>query len=219
MLEYRQTSLPLSEDEQRISKDHSQRTRRPSELFFVLKPDPQLSHAMHDVASSHAQNYGKGTPHPPHLLHLSLLNVGFYNEPPYALAKRIGNAVDSLAARPVHVTLDHSALFGNGQHLVLTTRRKNPDLQAFVRKLHITLTKHNLPRAAMSNISPHVTLIYGYRAKELVALKKDYIWLSRDFSLIYSHNGETRHEELGRWRLDVDAAPYPVPPEQLRLFN
>jgi RNA 2',3'-cyclic 3'-phosphodiesterase len=219
MLEYRQTSLPLSEGEQRISRHHNRQDRRPSELFFVLKPDPQLSHAMHEVASSHARNYGKGRPHPPHLLHVSLLNVGFYNEPPYALATRIGDAVKSLAARPVHITLDRSALFGNGQHLVLTTKRKNPDLQAFVRKLQITLTRHNLPRAAMGPVSPHVTLIYGYRAKELVTLEKNYIWLSREFSLIYSHNGETRHEELGRWRLDVDAAPYLVPPEQLRLFN
>lgn len=219
MLEYRQTSFPLSENEQRISRDHNQRGRRLSELFFVMRPDLQLSHAMHDVASSHARNYGRGKPHPSHLLHVSLLNVGFYAEPPYALAKRIGHAVNSLTVRPVHVMLDHSALFGNGQHLVLTTNRKNPDLQAFVRKLHITLTSHNLPRAAMRPLSPHVTLIYGYRGKELPTLERDYIWLSNDFSLIYSHNGETRHEELGRWRLDADAAPYPVPPEQLRLFS
>lgn len=219
MLEYRQTSFPLSEDERRISIHHNQRGRRPSELFFALKPDSQLSHAMHDVASSHAQSYGKGKPHPPHLLHVSLLNVGFYDDPPYALAKRIRDAVDSIAARPVHLTLDRSALYGNNQHLVLASSRKNPDLQGFVRKLHITLTRHNMPRAPLKPVSPHVTLIYGYRAKELLTMEKNYIWLSRDFSLIYSHNGETHHEELGRWRLDVDAVPYPVPPEQLRLFN
>ncbi|SFA94291.1 2'-5' RNA ligase superfamily protein [Rhizobium sp. NFR07] len=219
MLECRQTSFPLSKDEPRISRHHNQQGRRPSELFFVLKPGPQLSHAMHEVASSHARNYGKGKPHPPHLLHVSLLNVGFYYEPPYALATRIRDAVDSLAARPVHVALDRSALFGNGQHLVLTSSRKNPDLQAFVQKLYATLTRHNVPRAAIRPVSPHVTLIYGYREKELLTVEKDYVWLSRDFSLIYSHNGKTCHEELGRWRLDFDAAPYPVPPEQLRLFN
>jgi RNA 2',3'-cyclic 3'-phosphodiesterase len=218
MLEYRQASL-TSPDGQSLSRGKSRQTKHPSALFFVLKPDPRLCPAMHDMASRHAQNYGKGKACPPHLLHLSLLNVGVFEQPPYELAMRIGDAVNGIPARPVHVTLDRSMLFGNGQHLVLTNAHTNSDLRAFVRRLHAILTRHNLPRAAIRSIQPHVTVIYGYRAKELPSLKTSYAWLASDFSLIYSHSGESRHEELGRWRLDPDAEPYPWPTEQLRLFD
>jgi hypothetical protein len=58
-----------------------------------------------------------------------------------------------------------------------------------------------------------------YGAEKLMDIDKDISGWHATFSLGYSHNGEIRHEGNGPFRLDVDAAPYLVPPAQLRLFD
>lgn len=188
-----------------------------SKLFFLIKPPPCLSDEIYGLASSHVHGRTNRQPHPAALLHVSLLAMGQFDEPPYHLLPRIKAAIGSIRARPIRITLDESALYGGARHLALTSSGRNSDIQAFVRMLHGALTRHNLPRQTLTSISPHVTIIYGYGRRELVTRREPYEWLADEFALVYSHNGERRHEEFYRWRFDAEAAPYAKPPRQLYL--
>lgn len=214
-----QQLLPLARggiEEKPLRLLHSKLPRR-SELFFVIKPPLCLSQEIYEAACRHALGRTNRTPHPAGLLHVSMLLMDEFDEPPYHLVPRIETAVRSIRARPFEIVLDGCALYGNGQHLALTSRAKSSSIQAFVQMLHGALTRHNLPRQALRSLSPHVTMIYGYGRREVMALEEPYVWLADEFALIYSHNGEGRHEEFGRWHFDAGAPPYPRPPSQLSL--
>jgi RNA 2',3'-cyclic 3'-phosphodiesterase len=214
-----QSLLPLAgkgRKEKQSRFPHSGLLRR-SELFFVIKPPSCMSKQIHDAACRHAVGRTSRIAHPAELLHVSLLLMDEFDEPPYHLVPRIETAIGSIRARPFDIVLDGCALYGNGQHLALTSSNRNSGIQAFVRMLHGALTRHNLPRIALRSLSPHVTIIYGYGRRELMSVKEPYAWPADEFALIYSHNGERRHEEFGRWHFDAEAPPYARPPTQLYL--
>lgn len=219
-MQYHQPSLSLTGTipEENLSRRLQFAVRRRSELFFVLKPPPSLAEEIYRAACDHAHGRTKRQPHPARLLHVSLLLMDEFNEPPYDLIPRIEAAIGSIRARPLNVTLDGCAIYGGGRHLALTSAAKNSDIQAFARMLRGALSRHNLPRQAFRATSPHVTIIYGYGRKEVLNIGKPLTWQAREFSLVYSHNGETRHEPFGRWRFNADAPPYSRPPSQLWLL-
>jgi 2'-5' RNA ligase len=220
-LQYHQPSLPLTRNvhEKNRSGHPHFAPRRRSELFFVLKPPPSLAEEIYKAACEHAHGRTNRQPHPAHLLHVSLLSMEEFDEPPYELIPRIKKAIGSIKARPLTVTLDGCAIYGGGRHLALTSAAKNNDIQAFARMLHGALSRHNLPRQAFRAPSPHVTIIYGYGCKEVLNIGKLSTWQAREFALVYSHKGETRHEPFGCWRFNVDAPPYSRPASQLSLLD
>ncbi|WP_162894918.1 2'-5' RNA ligase family protein [Rhizobium terrae] len=195
----------------------SQPARPRSKLMFVLKPSVPLSLAMHDAAKLHAANQNARDAYPAHLLHMTLLCMEGFDEPPEALIRKTRPVVDDIRARPLPVTLDSSGLFGGRRHLALYCSEGNPPVTRFSRMLSQTLTRHNLPNFRMADAMPHVTLIYGCGRIEALPVVRNYAWIAGEFMLVYSHYGETRHEEFGRWSFDPNAPPYPTPPEQLRL--
>ncbi|WP_312406121.1 2'-5' RNA ligase family protein [Rhizobium sp.] len=220
-MQYHQPSLPLTgnaPEKNRSGHPHFAPRRR-SELFFVLKPPPSLAEEIYKAACEHAHGRTNRQPHPAHLLHVSLLSMDEFDEPPYELIPRIETAIGSIRACPLTVTLDGCAIYGGGRHLALTSAAKNTDIQAFARMLHGALSRHNLPRQAFRAPSPHVTIIYGYGCKEVLNIGKLSTWQAREFALVYSHKGETRHEPFGCWRFNVDAPPYSRPASQLSLLD
>lgn|GEM_PF-476730 len=219
-MQYHQPCLPLTgnvPEKNRSGHPHFAPRRR-SELFFVLKPPPSLAEDIYRAACEHAHGRTTRRPHPAHLLHVSLLLMDEFDRPPHDLIPRIEAAIGSIRARPLSVTLDGCAIYGGGRHLALTSAAKNADIQAFARMIHGTLSRHNLPRQAFRTPSPHVTIIYGYGRKEVLNIGKSFTWQAREFALIYSHKGETRHESFGCWRFDAGAPPYSRPPGQLSLL-
>lgn len=149
---------------------------------------------------------------------MTLLCMDEYFAPPYELIPRIEGAMAEISARPIFITLDRSVVFGAEKHLVLTNGTANPELRSFVLMLRDTLSRHNLPRDTRKSFKPHVTIIYGCGQIEPLAVGKPYAWTATEFQLVYSHHGESRHEEFGRWRFDPDAPPFPSTPEQLRFL-
>jgi len=220
-LPYHQPCLPLTgnvPEKNRSGQPHFA-PRRSSELFFVLKPLPSLAEEIYKAACEHARGRTNRQPHPAHLLHVSLLLMDEFDKPPYDLIPRIETAIGSIRACPLTVTLDACAIYGGGRHLALTSATRNTDIQAFVRMLHGALSRHNLPRQAFRTPSPHVTIIYGYGRKEVLNIGKPFTWQAREFALVYSHKGETRHEPFGCWRFNADAPPYSRSESQLSLLD
>ncbi|MGK6314615.1 2'-5' RNA ligase family protein [Neorhizobium sp. DT-125] len=212
---YSQSSLPFGEDWpafQGRARPH------PSKLFFCLKPTPFASRRMNRDAARHAGNRARRAAYPAELLHMTLLCMEQFDEPPRHLIPSIDAAIRRIRARPIRIDLDGSDLFGGKRHLVLTSSAVNRELRGFVRTLRNTLTRHNLPRFPLTSLEPHVTVIYDCGKIDPLPVEKPYGWVAEEFLLIYSHYGESRHEEFGRWRFDPDAPPYPSAPEQLRFL-
>ena len=209
-----QASLPLGGEDCTSPRG---RTWHPSRLFLGLKPTAFASRKMNRDAARHAKARTWRSVYPVELLHMTLLCMEQFDEPPRHLIPHIDAAMYKIRARPIRIDLDGSGLFGGKRRLVLTSSAINRELRSFVRMLRNMLTKHNLPRFPLPSFQPHVTVIYGCGEIDLLPVKEPYSWIAEDFRLIYSHHGESRHEEFGRWGFDPDAPAYPSFPEQLRL--
>lgn len=189
-----------------------------SKLMIVLKPPASVSLTMHGDAVLHAANQNiRREAYPAHLMHMTLLCVEGFDEPPKGLIEKTRMVAASIQARPLPINLDSSGLFGGKRHLALYPAQGNLLVTQFSRILSRALNRHNLPNFKMADATPHVTLIYGCGRIETLPITRNYAWIAGEFMLVYSHYGETRHEEFGRWSFDPDAPPYPSPPEQLRL--
>jgi RNA 2',3'-cyclic 3'-phosphodiesterase len=210
-----QALLPF--DDEAPSRPERGRSRK-SNLMIVVKPPSTVSLAIHGDAQLHAgsQNSRKGA-YPAHLLHMTLLCMEGFDAPPKALIDKARAVISDVQARPLAITLDSSGLFGGKQHLALFRNRGNPFVNQFSHILRRTLERHNLPSFRLVGATPHVTVIYGCGRIEALPITRNYAWIAGEFMLVYSHHGETRHEEFGRWSFDPGAPPYPSPPEQLRL--
>lgn len=218
-MEYIQTALPFTETPQQKGGLDTVRPSRKgrSKLFFILRPPQSIREEIYTLALDYASSQNGIQVHPADLLHITLLSIAAFDRVPYELISRIDHAIGTIQARPIMIRLDCGAIFGNRRHLVLTSSAQNIDLCAFVGLLHHALSRHNLPRQVERAISPHVTMIYGYGNSPFPTVSKTYSWLASEFALVFSHNGERRHEELGTWRLDEDAPPYAEQPVQLCL--
>ncbi|UXT50549.1 2'-5' RNA ligase [Agrobacterium tumefaciens] len=188
-----------------------------SKILIVLKPPAALAERIFADASHHAQGRTKRAAYPPELLHITLLCIGCFETVPHALTGRLKAALGEIKARPVPVTFDGTSLFGNRNSLVLRSSRAMPELNALSKILQRTLRRANLPCVAASSLTPHLTMIYGCGKIEPMPTGKPYSWLAGSFELIFSHNGETRHESLGRFALSAKADRYEQPESQLYL--
>lgn len=188
-----------------------------SKVLIVLKPPAALAERIFTDASCHAAGRTKREAYPAALLHITLLCIGCFDTVPHALVNRIKAALGEIRARPVPITFDGSSLFGNRNCLVLNSRREMLELKALAKMVQRALWRANLPYVAASQFTPHLTAIHGCGRIETMPVEKPYSWLAGSFELIFSHNGETRHESLGRFGLSAKAERYEQPENQLYL--
>lgn len=207
--------FPFGRD--RPSSRNTRKGRR-SKLFFALKFSDDLSLRIHDDTLRHAAGRTHRPAYPANLLHMTLLCMEEFYAPPYHLMPKIEQAMADIRARPIRIVFDRSAIFGKKQHLVLTGGDAHRELPSFVRMLHAALSRHNLPRYPATSFKPHVTVIYDCGRIKPMPVPEPYTYTASEFVLIYSHYGETRHEECGRWHFSATAPPYPRAAEQFQLL-
>ncbi|MFS8122025.1 2'-5' RNA ligase family protein [Rhizobium sp. BR 250] len=188
-----------------------------SKVLVVVKPPAALAERIFADASHHATGRTKREAHPAELLHITLFCIGCFDTVPHGLVNRLKAALGEIRARPVPITFDGSSLFGNRNCLVLGSSREMLELRALAKMVQRALWRANLPYIAASSFTPHLTMIYGCGKIDPMPVEKPYSWLAGSFELIFSHNGETRHESLGRFALSAKADRYEQPESQLYL--
>lgn len=188
-----------------------------SKVLIVLKPPAALAERIFADASHHAEGRTRRAAYPAELLHITLLCVGCFETAPRGLINRLKAALGEIEARPVPITFEETSLFGNRNSLVLRSGRDMPEIKALVKMLQRALWRANLPFIAASSFTPHLTMIYGCGKIEPMPAGKPYSWLAGNFELVFSHNGETRHESLARFALSAKADRYERPESQLYL--
>jgi 2'-5' RNA ligase len=172
-------------------------------FFFALRPDEVTARRTRAFAE---QQFGEtGMLRPDHL-HITLAITEDFDQPFGAVIERLLHVGASVAAPPFEVVLDR--LSASSRSIALRPEHVLPPLRTLQSRIVEAMDRARVEMRAGWAFSPHQTLAYrsGTPFSRPVELFR---WPARDFVLIHSFVGQTRHEILGRW---------PLEDRQYRLF-
>jgi RNA 2',3'-cyclic 3'-phosphodiesterase len=177
--------------------------RPPNPVFFELQPDPDAVRCLGRLAWSLYRNHKlKGRPRPDRCFHVSLHSIGDYAELPRNAIAAIGAAVPTIAVPPFPVAFNRVTNFGSERNraLVLVGDDGVEGLRMFQHELIAALRKIRFARRKERPYNPHVTLMY-YEGEIAEQAVEEIRWTVREFVLVRSLHGQSRHLTLARWRL------------------
>jgi 2'-5' RNA ligase len=133
-------------------------------------------------------------------LHITLHHLGDYDVERKSIATMGIEAGKIVHTAPFEVEFDRIMSFWgkNSMPLVLCGSEGIADLKAFQRSLGESMAKAGLGKYVEKNFTPHVTLLYDDRRVDEHPIEP-IRWVVKDFVLIHSLLGETKHTVLGRW--------------------
>ncbi|UPJ54228.1 RNA 2',3'-cyclic phosphodiesterase [Bradyrhizobium sp. 200] len=167
-------------------------------IFLAIVPDAGTVERIHRLASALKRAHKfDGKLIAPERLHISLFFLGDVSE---RFIRAASEAAMQVQTEPFEVSFDRTASFrgrpGN-RPFVLIGENGLRRLESFRRMLGAALTRSGLRRAANTNFTPHVTLLYDARGVDEHPVQPIF-WTVTEFVLIRSMKG---HEYLGRWPL------------------
>jgi 2'-5' RNA ligase len=172
-------------------------------LFFALLPDHSTAFLAETLALGLSRVHGlKGRPMDADRLHLTLCGVPLEPGALVETVERAKGAAARVAAGPVEVSLDLARSFGHGEGrhpFVLACGDPSDGLLALRRQLGLALKRDGIGDA-FGGFTPHMTLLWADRMVEdspILPVR----WMARDFALVLSLAGQSRHITLGRWAL------------------
>jgi 2'-5' RNA ligase len=177
-------------------------------FFFALYPDADTAERICRLAHGYRRRQGlSGWPMTAERLHLTLNPVHAGRE----LDDREVAWVIEAAARVTRpsflVGLDHIVSWRGGPRpLVLVGQDGTIGVEMLQAAIHLALRQAGLARRPRRELRPHVTLLRD-EAETPTEFVGPVRWRVREFSLVHSPHGESRHEVLGRWALETSTAP------------
>jgi 2'-5' RNA ligase len=149
-----------------------------------------------------AEHRLSGAPIPAERLHVTLHHLGDYDAERGGLAATAIEAMNGLEMAPFEVGFDRTMSFWGKQSMpfVLCGSVELSGIAALQRALGLSMAKAGLGKWVEKTFTPHVTLLYDDRRVAEQAVEP-IRWTVRDFVLMHSLLGETRHTVLGRWDL------------------
>ncbi|HEY1124611.1 MAG TPA: 2'-5' RNA ligase family protein [Sphingobium sp.] len=168
--------------------------------FFALLPD--------EITARRIRAYSEGQYGPKGLvqadrLHVTLAITADFDTPFSALVDALQRSGDAVAAEPFQLVLDQLSR-GRGT-AALRPAHSQPPLRALQAAITRRMAEQGVPMRPQWRFNPHVTLVY-HRGEPVVRPVENLGWPVRDFVLVESVVGLTRHRILGRWTL---SAPQP----------
>ena len=174
-------------------------------IFFAVLPDADTAARIHALAETlkSANGLGGNLILPEHL-HITLFHLGDWRELPTEIVEIARTAAAEVATAPFEVACRRVESFRNRTGIypfVLLAEQGATPLHAFQRTLGAALKKNRLGGATQGDFKPHVTLLRDHTRVKPVAVDP-IAWTVRDFVLIHSLLGQTKHVHLGRWTLN-----------------
>ncbi|HEY0107044.1 MAG TPA: 2'-5' RNA ligase family protein [Rhizomicrobium sp.] len=173
-------------------------------IFFAVLPDAETAARIHALAGALKAKHGLGgTLILPEHLHITLFHLGDWRELPQAIVEIASKAAGEIAAAPFEVACRRAESFRNSTGVypfVLLAEPGATPLHAFQQALGAALKKNGLGGATQGDFKPHVTLLRDDTRVKPVPVGP-LSWTVRDFVLVHSLLGQTRHIHLGRWPL------------------
>ncbi len=173
-------------------------------LFLAIFPDPGTAAELAALAAAQCAAHGlRGKPVQPERLHVTLFHLG----DTAGLRQEVVGAASAAASRvsmaAFELTFDQVGSF-NGRRgklpFVLRAHGGNAPLRALHAALAAELGEVGLGRFTTTQFEPHVTLAYDARAVAMQDVAP-IVWRAREFVLVHSLLGQTRHVPLGQWAL------------------
>lgn len=173
-------------------------------VFFAIFPAADAAERIARLATGmHGEHGLLGKPLPRERFHVTLNHLGDYLGLPQGVVDMATEAGAGVTMLPFEVAFDRMGSFrgrpGN-RPLVLRGGDDLAALMAFQQALGEAMAKVGLGRWVERRFTPHVTLLYddiavGERPIEPIG------WTVREFVLVHSLLGQTRHVPLARWPL------------------
>ena len=173
-------------------------------LFFAVCPDAAAAKRIAVVAQKLRADCGlSAKPFVAKRLHVSLHHLGDYAGVPSEVVAKAREAAGSLGEDVFDVRFDRAGSFMGGRRklpLVLRGGNSIIPLIAFQHALGEEMKRAGLGRWVSSRYTPHVTLLYDnlyVEARDVEPIE----WTVREFVLIHSVPGRTKHIHLACWKL------------------
>jgi 2'-5' RNA ligase len=173
--------------------------RQLDRLFFSIFPDPPVAVRIANTAQHFRHAYGlKGKPLLTERFHVSIHGIGDYDGLPRSIVDKATEAGATVTATSFDVVFDRVKFFSSSNALVLCGGDGVDGIVMFHHALGVAMRKSGL--SAGSKFTPHITLLYdGCRIEEQFI--EPIRWTVRDFVLVHSMRGRTKHIPLERWHL------------------
>jgi RNA 2',3'-cyclic 3'-phosphodiesterase len=187
--------------QQSLFADLAPTPERTDRLFLAVFPDARAAARIHDFGQSFSaerrlaarvQDAGR--------MHVTLHHLGDFAGVPERVVETARGAAAAVSAAPFEVVFDRVASFAGkpGKLPLVLLGGANAALHDFQRAVGAAMAKALL--APDAHFTPHVTLL-----RDAVSVPEAPIdpirWTVREFVLIHSLIGQTRHVPLGRWAL------------------
>lgn len=175
------------------------------QIFFAACPDGERAARIAEIVQALSREHGlSGKPILPERLHVTLHGLGDYDGTSQDVVAPAQEAASTIVMSPFNVAFNSVMSFGGGEGkrpLVLCGDDGVAGLLKLQRALGTAMTKVGLGRFAKSPYTPHMTLLYDERAVARRPIET-FVWPVREFLLVHSHVGRTRHDVLARWPLN-----------------
>ena len=173
-------------------------------LFFALFPDGETANRIATLASSECTRHElRGKPLRNDRLHVTLFHLGDWAGVPEDVVAAASRAADALREASFDLAFDTVASFNvrrAQKPFVLKAASGNEALRAFHAGLARELRQAGLAQWTRGSFEPHVTLAYDQQHVPPQPVEP-IAWRAREFVLVHSLLGQTRHVRLANWRL------------------
>ena len=173
-------------------------------LFLAIFPDPGTAAQLATLAAAQCAAHGlRGKPVQPGRLHVTLFHLGDTVGLRQEVVEAASAAASRVEMRAFELALDQVGSFSGRRDklpFVLRARNGNAPLRALHAALAVELGEVGLGRFTATQFEPHVTLAYDVRAVAMQDVAP-IAWQTREFVLVHSLLGQTRHVPLGQWAL------------------
>ena len=173
-------------------------------LFFALFPDPEIAARIAALAQSLRSEHGlHGKALRADRLHVTLHHLGDYAGVPSDVVAQANMAAARLTVAVFETSFDHVSSFSGRSRnspLVLRGDQGLAPLLAMQGELGECMKMAGLGRWVKGGFTPHVTLLYDHHSLAMQPVEP-IGWMAREFVLVHSELGQTRHHVLGRWPL------------------
>lgn len=171
-------------------------------LFFTLYPDPDAARQAWRIGTRIGEREGlRGKPTGPARLHISLNGLGVHATRPDEVIARAREAVSRVRMPPFLVALNQVVSWkGSPRPLVMLGDEGVFGVFALHAAIHRALAGARLSGRWEPSFTPHLTLL-----RDLYETPPEFVdpvmWVVRDFRLVDSLQGESRHVPEGIWPL------------------
>lgn len=171
-------------------------------LFYALLPDAESAGQLVELARQlRANHHPKGVLISSERLHVTLAFLGDFAGLPKSIVASALVAGEQLREAPFAVAFDRLQKFGHAkQAVVLRGADVAAGVNEFRRRLVEAALHQGLKPVGPAGFTAHITLMYdeGPIVEEEVS---PISWTAKEFVLVRSLIGKSRHEILGRWSL------------------